>query len=212
MILNIPKWGNYARIIIIIIIMTKVMFIMRTWEEGRDFFSRHRTIGPQRAWPDHVPHEKEECLVSRPQEVLAIDCHLMENVSRLSSAITALPRAASRALDETHHDVSVSVQVANEFFQTPETACEAAQDEPARAAVNPYRDANAKKSAANGRKPSLATGAPCGMVSTFQFLLQVFQRHPKKTGNRENESPKGQRARVIPAHSPRWTKVTFRSS
>uniref|UniRef100_A0A663DR26 Uncharacterized protein n=1 Tax=Aquila chrysaetos chrysaetos TaxID=223781 RepID=A0A663DR26_AQUCH len=62
-----------------------------------------RALAPTRISPNDVPHQQEECVPGRGAEIGAID--------------------------DSYHDVCVSIEEFDEFFQAPEAALQAAQEE-----------------------------------------------------------------------------------
>uniref|UniRef100_A0A8B9QLI5 Uncharacterized protein n=1 Tax=Apteryx owenii TaxID=8824 RepID=A0A8B9QLI5_APTOW len=94
--------------------------------------------------PNDVPHQQEEGVPGRSAEVGAVD--------------------------GSYHDICVSVQELDEFFQAPEAALQTAQEELGKLIIR----------------------------STFQPVVQVFQSDPDDLDDGEEQGPEGERAGVVP--------------
>lgn len=102
--------------------------------------------------PDQVPHEEKEGVSSRRTEVFTINRHLRGN-KKFIAFRPFIIQAAVLKLEKlnggTHHDVGISVQELDAFFQTPEAALQTAQQEPGKFILGSYKRRQIAKSNAN---------------------------------------------------------------
>lgn len=92
--------------------------------------------------PDQVPHEEKEGVSSRRTKVFTINRHLRGNrkfITFRHFIIQATVSTLEKLNGETHHDVGISVQELDAFFQTPEAALQAAQQELGKFILGSYK-------------------------------------------------------------------------
>lgn len=92
--------------------------------------------------PDQVPHEEKEGVSSRRTKVFTINRHLRGNrkfITFRPFIIQATVLELEKLNGETHHDVGISVQELDAFFQTPEAALQTAQQELGKFILGSYK-------------------------------------------------------------------------